>query len=454
VPSVPSTDTSSSRLSWLTPELALRIILAMFATLTLSIAVLLPAWEANDEPDHVRNVETLVSGHWYRIAPNAGFQPHQAPLYYLALAGWQKIIGFDSWTPTLTPNPKAPAGGQYTHDDADSQRRVVALRLPSILLGILTIWLTSRIARSAGLTRWGPVAAAAIVAAIPKFVFVSSVVTNDSLAIFLGTVAILFAVKMWRSPTLRRGIALGTSCGLLLETKLTPVPLVTFLALSPFVLFAITRVRNRSAPTSEPKTQINSHAHIPFSTASVAMFFMLLVAAPLLIANQVRYGDPLASGASIEYFRSWIPALVTRNTSFSWLGISVTSGFATSFWYVSGWNQFRWKAITYVPLWMLAGIGFVGLLKKQRKRNGETSAIFLLTGAALTSASAVWILAANAMQWQARLSFPAIAAFGVLVILGYERLKIPVVLWFTLPLISLLGTLYAIRTDVVGRYFF
>jgi hypothetical protein len=45
--------------------LGLGFVLIVFVVLAATIAVKTPAWESNDEPDHVQNIETLVAGHWY-----------------------------------------------------------------------------------------------------------------------------------------------------------------------------------------------------------------------------------------------------------------------------------------------------------------------------------------------------------------------------------------------------
>jgi hypothetical protein len=443
----------------ITPDLLFRFVLGAFAVVTISLAVLIPAWEANDEPDHVRNIETLVSGRWYRIEPDAGYQPHQAPLYYLAIAGWQKVVGIDPWVPTLNANPGAPAAGQFTHDDAPAQRRVSVLRLPSIVFGLITIFLTRKIGRVVGLGEWGSVAAAAILASIPRFVFLSSVVTNDTLAITLGTLSIWLAVRSWQSKRFSDLVFLGVSTGLLLSTKLTAVPFVAVLTGLPLLRAAVTRFRGSpNAPGSATTAQSRFGRSIlpPLLPALV----MLVVAAPILISNHIRYGDPLATQASMDYLRNVIPGLIVSNTAFSWLGISVTSGFLTSFWYTSGWNQFRWRAITYTPLWVLAGIGLLGLLRGFRSRHREPDDVSqsatptaLLSFGLVGATSSVWILAASTTQWQARISFPALSAFAVLVVLGYKRLRLPTIVWFVLPLISTLGTLYAIQSDVLGRYY-
>src|SRR5215207_6205553 len=71
------------------------------------LLVATPAWEAADEPDHVKDVETLASGDWYRMEPGALREAHQAPLYYAVLAAWQK-----TWhVPVRTPRP---AGAEFS----------------------------------------------------------------------------------------------------------------------------------------------------------------------------------------------------------------------------------------------------------------------------------------------------------------------------------------------------
>lgn len=83
------------------PPVAIASVATVFVVFALAVAILTPAWEAADEPAHVLNVETLVRGHWYRIEGNAGLEPHQPPLYYLVLAGWQRSswLGHETRTP-------------------------------------------------------------------------------------------------------------------------------------------------------------------------------------------------------------------------------------------------------------------------------------------------------------------------------------------------------------------
>ena len=84
-----------------TGRIAVIGVVGIFALLSSVVAATTPAWEAADEPDHVLNAETLVSGHWYRMDKGAGLQAHQAPLYYVFLA---EILGPLNLAPDAGPH--------------------------------------------------------------------------------------------------------------------------------------------------------------------------------------------------------------------------------------------------------------------------------------------------------------------------------------------------------------
>ena len=182
--------------------------------------------------------------------------------------------------------------------------------------------------------------------------------------------------------------------------------------------------------------------------AGVLVLSAMVLSMPVFVSNQIRYGDPIASRASVEYFRSWIPALVLQIHTTDWLVKAVGSGFLTSFWYTSGWNQFRWRGITYVPLWGLAVIGSLGNLRRRHRDPGTVVCLLLFVSAA----ASVWVLAWNTTQFQARLAFPGLAAFGSVIAMGWQRWGAPRWLAFVLPLLGFVGTLYAINTDILNRY--
>ena len=77
------------------------------------IAIRTPAYESADEPGHVQNIETMVRGHWYgmdsrceKLNPYcSGTEAHQAPLYYLVFAGWQRLLGVPARADLPRPVP-------------------------------------------------------------------------------------------------------------------------------------------------------------------------------------------------------------------------------------------------------------------------------------------------------------------------------------------------------------
>ena len=74
---------------------------------------------------------------------------------------------------------------------------------------------------------------------------------------------------------------------------------------------------------------------------------------------------------------------------------------------------------------------------------------------AAVAAGVVSILAAGVMtsQEQARIGFIGLSALGVLVAVGLERWRAPLAVRFALPALGIIGTVVAIRQDIVTIYF-
>jgi 4-amino-4-deoxy-L-arabinose transferase-like glycosyltransferase len=424
------------------------VVLAVFVALSLAVALLTPPWEAADEPGHARNAIMLARGDMYRMEPGAGNEPHQPPLYYLVLAGWHRALSLD----LSLPHPVNRSGaffniklGRYDHDTPRSDleaRRVRLLRLPNIAMGLAAVVLTYFCARRLSDDPWTPVVAAAVVATLPRFVFVAGVVNNDNLAIALGagltclTVATVVAPPQGTRRRLLAG-AIGAVVGGLLLTKLSAVALA-----GGAVLALILVGRRRDAPVLLGW----------FAGGALA------VSAAWLAYNQIVYGDPLALDAAERYL--WTRALFRRDFSaFDLIFDLVPHRLYTSFVYTSGWNQYFWPDSWYLPFWLLLGGAVAGLARRrhrladdQERHVRRRNALVVLGVLAVGAIAALWVVAlgnhALPDTIQGRLALPGLAAIGCLAAVGLERLRVPVVLRFALPLLGILGSVYAIYHDV------
>ena len=251
--------------------IALALIVFGFVVLASVVAYKTPAWQSSDEPEHVQNIETLVSGRWYGIdldcKPNPltvelnscnGDEAQQAPLYYLLMAGWQKIAGLP---PEVHP--------QLAQDVTFLQW----LRFGNILLGVGTVLMAFLAARVVARDRWTPLIAASLVAFFPGFLFLSAFVTNDNLVNLLGAILTYCALRFCRGGTTQWMLATGGAFGLLVTTKLSVLPLAPLIPLLAFL-----------APTWRRRGWL----------LACGLLSALAVSGWYLIQNWVRYGDPLA----------------------------------------------------------------------------------------------------------------------------------------------------------------
>jgi hypothetical protein len=131
----------------------------VYLPMALTYSLLTRAYEADDEPAHVQNIEFIV-GHdaLPRIAVANGLESHQPPLYYLLEAGWQDVLGIPAFTPHVV---LAKFEGfhfdslLYAHDYTPSERadavHVHELRLLSVLFGLGTVLLTYAAAKIIGM---------------------------------------------------------------------------------------------------------------------------------------------------------------------------------------------------------------------------------------------------------------------------------------------------------------
>jgi hypothetical protein len=430
-------------------NIALVGVITVFIVLSAAIAFKTPAWESDDEPDHVQNIETLVAGHWYgmhlghveivfydghRINANAGSssgtEAHQPPLYYLLMAGWQRLVGVPARAPNPGPEEFDFSHGIFQHHTAADHRFLLWLRLPNVALGALTILFTFLAVRIVTPDPWTPVMAASIIGFLPRFVFLSAFVTNDNLVNLLGAVLAFVTLRYLASPTRWRMAAVGAIVGLLVLTKLSALPLAAVLI-----------------PLAFTEREWLRRAQL----VAIACGAALAVSAWYLVQNTYRYGSPLALGASQRYLEKIhgigtpydVPYTVADPVRY--VLVDVPSKFLHIFWYGSGWEEaFHWPWPVGLLFWVVLAVALFGLVG----RRVAPRVLATLGVLAMTGLLSVWIVSFQTLSYDPRLALAGAPALACLAALGLGRWNLGV--RFLFPLLGLGGTLIAIQANVLA----
>ena len=318
--------------------------------------------------------------------------------------------------------------GVFLHHSRADLRFLLWLRLPNVLLGALTVLFAFFTVREASSDPWTPVVGAALVAFLPRFVFISSFVTNDNLVNLLGAILAFVSLRYVREPTRWRIAWVGAVFGMLIVTKLSALPVGLVVVV---LAFMVTGWKRR----------------IGFLGSGALA--ALVVSGWYLVQNTVRYGDPLARTASARYLAQ-VGGLGTAFTPYrpgnllSLIFDSVPARIGNTFWYQSGWGQFHWPWPVNVVFWVVLAGSLAGLVHRHVHRN----VLIALLAIAVAGFLSVWLVATQTSTYEARYVFVGLTAIAALAALGVERWKLPV--RFILPAMGLIGTLVEIQQNVLA----
>jgi 4-amino-4-deoxy-L-arabinose transferase-like glycosyltransferase len=231
------------------------VVLILFLSLGTVYSLVTPIFEASDERWHYPVIQHIADERRLPVQDPAvqtlwrqeGSQP---PLYYILAAGVTMTVDTSDLATVHRPNPHAIVGlpleignkNMMIHTDRErwpwqgTTLAVHLIRLLSLGMGAVTVWLTWKIAH-----RLWPaepavlLLAAALTAFNPMFLFISASVNNDNLAAPLAAAAILVLLRAIQRPegqTLWDGAWLGILLGLGALTKLSALALVPLTALA------------------------------------------------------------------------------------------------------------------------------------------------------------------------------------------------------------------------------
>ncbi len=418
-------------------QLSLPALLCLFVILALLHNWATPIFEAPDEAQHYAYIRWIVRTHHLPAldddASSAAQEVAQPPLYYLTAALLTAPLDDENLLDHLWHNPSFGYQGALTgaedknmlihppmefHHWEDGLLVVHITRLVSTLFGIVAVVAAWGLGYELFGTLWGALTVAAMVALQPQFIFICSVISNDSAAAALGALGLwLMVTLVRRGPSPGRALALGAAIGAAAATKTSLLPMA---ALAAAVLLYAIRVGRLSGSRR----------------LSVILAFLLpaiLLGSPWYLRNLVHYGDPLGLTRHIETLWRYTEPLPWGQL------IAQLPVLWRSFWGAYGWGHIAWP--TWVYLWLLLltlPLFCSGLCCKETLTEAGKLLSALWLGA-ITVLLLAWMRKVEAPH--GRLLFPALSAWAALLTAGLRRMKRSF-LWRLL----LLGTMVLLAT--------
>jgi 4-amino-4-deoxy-L-arabinose transferase-like glycosyltransferase len=413
------------------------VIVALFLLLSNVYGLVTPIFEASDEIFHYPYVQYLAVEHRLPVQDPDDVGPWkqeggQPPLYYLIAAAATSWIDTRDLPERLVYNPHAQIGiplspdnkNMVVHTPAEGfpfKGTVLAvhlIRLLSTLMGAGTVLLTYLIVREVfpGAEVLA-LAAAAVTAFNPMFLFISASVNNDNLAGLLCSLALWQMLRMVRTgASLRRVIGVAIVIGLAALSKLSALGLIGLIA----VVLTWDAWRQRSLALWL--------RHGLLSAGVVAV-----LAGWWYVRNWVLYRDPLGFSAwlAIAGGRPATPGVARLLAEFE--------GFRISYWGLFGGVNVLMHPLMYRFYDALALLAVVGLLLAgarwiaQRRKGPSPRAAGhdVAVRSVLMVVLGLWplILGAALVRWtglteasQGRLIFPGVAAVSFWLAVGWSRL--------------------------------
>ncbi len=407
--------------SMVSERVLLALIVLAYVGLAVFYAVTVPVFEAPKEVAHFFYAKHIADTRSLPVqdprAPNlwaeTGSQP---PLYYLLVAAVISPVDTRRATDYLWRNPyvnleSPPVPGNknyFVHTEReqwpyrDVSLAVHLARGVSILLGVLTVLTAYALARGLFARGWTALAVAATLAFIPQFIFVTSTVTADALALFTGTLALWLMVE-----TVRRGISYGRAALLgfgVALVALSKVAGILFLVPGAVAVWLAGREDRRRGVLS----------------LGVYLAVFLLTTGVWYARNQMLYGDPLGLTRLLPYARYAppSPAVDALAREALWL--------LQSFWALFGWYNVPIGPRAYLLLHVVETIALIGLVvglaRRRSSPNAEPWAVLLGT----LALALIPALAARGLGFvplpQARHTFPALAVAVLLLVTGWRHI--------------------------------
>ncbi len=409
---------------------ALLLLVVAFVLIAFAFSLVVPPFETPDEPFHYAFARHLAQGNGLPVQSAEGSGPwaqegSQAPLYY-ALAGLlTRPIPQEDFADLAVRNPRANIGDPlypgnknfmlYSGADRPLTGSNLALhvgRWLSLLLGVATVLCTYALARLAfAADRVLPLLAAALVAAVPQFGFLSGSLTNDALV-----TAVAAATLYWLARLLVKNAATPVRPAewLVLGLLLAAAALSKLQGLGLFLLAALAGL---AMAFQRRDWGLPLRALLPVALPPA------LLAGWWYVRNLRLYGDWTGLSHLLELNGRRAGEFDLADW---WLEFR---GLRYSFWGLFGWFNILLPAWVYAVLDVVSVLAFVGALLallvswrtlRSPEQQAQRRVRLLALGWALLSFGLLVYWTLQATGSQGRLLFPALSALALLFVLGID----------------------------------
>ncbi len=358
------------------------IILAVIIRLVFVFAV--PAWHSPDEYAHYWVIEQVAETGELPVADHSfpNYEAFQPPLYYVIASPIIMISG---------------GGAGFTEDIISPPLGLVMVRLFSVLLGLLTIFVCYRI--SGRLSFVKPIdrlVATGVVAFLPTFVGVTSSVNNDCLVILFSSLVIYYILNpVW---TKRNALLTGVFLGLAILSKMNG------LVLLPIVLFRAWQISGNSLSSM-------------WNKLSGVLPGLLIALVIIIVRNLLQYGDPLALNPGAETGNGYDITNIAR----------AVKNLAWSFWFAFGpaYRQ-NLPMIVYIMIFFpMTVIAVFGWYRKLSNSNEFRTLAIVAVGSSIV-ASLYYTLSypAGTMTSWGKNIYPVLSIIALLLAVGWRTVSV------------------------------
>lgn len=384
---------------------------ALFLVCAFAWSLAIPPFESPDEIGHARYVNYLREHGRLPIAGSgAPGEAHQPPLYYAMAAAVGTAAGWEPISVSSERNPRfvwygGSGAAKYLHPAHErpaltgSASTLHRLRLLSVLLGSGAVLAIGLLARAAGMAGPGCCLVASLAAFTPQFTFVSGSLNNDSLANLAGAMCLALLAAGMAAPRTPIWGAAGLAAGAGLLAKFSTL---TMLPCGPLAAI-LSPSRGRGGR---------------LRAAGWFLLPALLLPAPLLLSNLLRWGDPFGAAAQIET----LPQLVDRKSLLStYFLVEFPRVMLRSFWGTFGWMSLPMPRPIDLAFAALTAAGLAGLVLAWRR--GAAGPIHgMLSAAVAAQIGQVVVYNLTFTQAQGRFLFPVMGAAALLLGTGLGEL--------------------------------